>query len=221
MRLLLVEDDKMIGESLQKSLKHTYAVNWCQDAESAKLSLEAEEYDLILLDLGLPEKSGLDLLKIIRSENNETPVIIITARDTINDKIAGLDTGADDYLIKPFDLQELEARIRVALRRKNNRGNNLIIWGRLTLDPSTHEMVVNGKSEILSKRAFALIHALLEKPKAILSRQQLEERIYGWNEEVESNAIEVHIHSLRQKFGKQIIRNVRGVGYMMGECNDE
>lgn len=220
MRILLIEDDVMIGESLRKALKQVYAVNWVQNAEAGKLSLKMEDYDAIILDLGLPDQSGVDFLHELRQRNNAIPVIIVTARDTITDKIIGLDAGADDYLVKPFDLSELCARLRALLRRRRNGSSNEIVWRSLTLNTLTFELSMNGKTEVLSKRMFALIHALLEKPKAILSRQQLEDRIYGWNEEVESNAVEVHIHSLRRKFGSDIIKNVRGIGYMIGECHE-
>lgn len=220
MRILLIEDDMMIGESLQKALRQIYAVNWVQSAEAGRLSLTIESYDAVLLDLGLPKQSGLEFLQELRQRDDAVPVIIITARDTVTDKIVGLDTGADDYLIKPFDLSELQARLRALLRRRRSGSRNEIVWGNLTLNTLTFELAMNGKTEVLSKRTFALIHALLEKPRAILSRQQLEDRIYGWNEEVESNAVEVHIHSLRRKFGSGIIKNVRGVGYMIGECNE-
>ena len=218
MRLLLLEDNKMIGESLQKALKPVYALNWVQDAETANVALATEEYDLILLDLGLPKQSGLAFLQQLRKKDDTTPVLIITARDTVQDRVLGLDTGADDYLVKPFDLNELEARIRVLLRRRHNRSNPVLTHGGLTLNPATHELTCKDKSEILSARSFALMHALLEQPGTILSRTQLEERIYGWNEEIESNAVEVHIHTLRRKFGADLIRNVRGVGYMVGKA---
>ena len=218
MRLLLVEDDTMIGESLTKALKSSYAINWVRDAETAELSLKTENYDLILLDLGLPNKSGIDFLNDLRKKDNRLPVLIITARDTIQERVIGLDAGADDYLVKPFDLHELEARMRVLLRRKTNRSDPMITHAGITLNPITHELTVSGKTEILSARTFALMQVLLEQPGAILSRAQLEERIYGWNEEVESNAVEVHIHSLRRKFGTGIIRNIRGVGYTIGNA---
>ena len=218
MRLLLVEDDKMIGESLQKALKSSYAVNWVRDAETAELSLKTEAYDLILLDLGLPKRSGIEFLATLRKSATDIPVLIITARDTVQERILGLDTGADDYLIKPFDLNELEARIRVLLRRKNNRTDPLITYGDVILNPATHELTYKGKTETLLGRPFLLMHALLEQPGIILSRAQLEEKIYGWNEEVESNTVEVHIHSLRRKFGSELIRNIRGVGYMIGKA---
>jgi DNA-binding response OmpR family regulator len=178
MRLLLIEDDQMIGESLQKALKANYAINWVCDAEEAELSLKAQEYDLLLLDLGLPKQSGIDFLKKIRTQKDfTTPVLIITARDTVQDRILGLDSGADDYLIKPFDINELEARIRVLLRRKNNRIDPVMRYGALGLNPATHELSYHDKTELLSKRSFLLVQALMERPGAILSRRQLEEYI--------------------------------------------
>jgi DNA-binding response OmpR family regulator len=220
MRLLLVEDDKMIGESLSKALKGTYAVNWVRDAETAELSLKTENYDMILLDIGLPKKSGIEFLNDFRKKGSSVPVLIITARDTVQERVLGLDSGADDYLVKPFDLHELEARIRVLLRRKSNRTDPMIVSGGITLNPVTRELTFKDKTEILSARTFALMQVLLEQPGAILSRAQLEERIYGWNEEVESNTVEVHIHALRRKFGPGIIRNIRGVGYTIGKADE-
>ncbi len=215
MRLLVVEDDLMIGESLQHALKAGgYAVDWTQNGDEALLALKDSSYDLVLLDLGLPGKSGIDVLHSLREKKNNVPVLILTARDTVSDRVAGLDGGADDYLAKPFSLEELEARIRAILRRKSGGSGPLILCGALELNPVTKELACGKTAAQLSAREYAIMHALMERPGAILSRAQLEERLYGWNEEVGSNAVEVHIHALRKKFGKDIIRNIRGMGYM-------
>ena len=218
MTMLLVEDDAMIGESLAKALKQTgYTVNWVRDGDLADEALATQDYDLILLDLGLPGRDGIRLLKDLRARGNQTPVMILTARDTPEEVALGLDSGADDYLAKPFNLVELEARIRVLLRRKTGQTTLETTYGALTLNPSTRQLRYHDKTLLLSLREFALMQALMENPEAILSRAQLEEQIYGWNEEVESNAVEVHIHNLRRKLGSEIIRNVRGLGYMIGK----
>ena len=214
MRILLVEDDSMVGESLRQGLRQDgFAVDWVRDGEDAELALAGEPYELLLLDLGLPGQSGLELLAALRKRGSDLPVVIITARDALPDRIAGLDTGADDYLVKPFDLEELEARIRAVLRRQAGRAQPLLQQGDLTLNPATHQVLKGGTSVRLSSREFRLLQALLERPGAVLSRTQLEERLYGWQEEVESNAVEVHIHHLRKKLGAGVILNVRGVGY--------
>ncbi|HZP92504.1 MAG TPA: response regulator transcription factor [Burkholderiales bacterium] len=216
MRLLLVEDDPMIGESVRLGLRQDgFAVDWVQDGKAAETALAAQPYDLALLDLGLPGKSGLDLLAAMRRAGNGVPVLILTARDGVADRVRGLDGGADDYLVKPFDLNELAARVRALLRRRGGRAEPVIRHGALTLDPVSHEASRAGRSQRLSQREFALLEALLARPGAVLSRAALEERLYGWGEEVESNSVEVHIHNLRRKLGADVIRNVRGVGYMV------
>jgi len=216
MRLLLVEDDSMIGASVQKGLRQDgFAVDWVRDGHAAELAIANESYALILLDLGLPGKDGLEVLATLRKRGNATPVLVLTARDAVADRVKGLDSGADDYLVKPFDLDELEARIRALLRRQAGRAEPLIRHGELALNPSTHEAMLRGQELALTAREFALLEALLERPGAILSRAQLEERLYGWGEEIESNAVEVYVHSLRKKLGADFIRNVRGVGYMV------
>lgn len=216
MRLLLVEDDPMIGRNIQAGLKHDgYTIDWVQDGLSAEAALANDVYELMLLDLGLPRKSGLDVLKALRHEKNQIPVLILTARDAVTDRIAGLDTGADDYLVKPFDLDELSARIRALIRRSAGRAEALLEHGPLTLNPATREVQLAGKHINLSMREFTLLQILLEKPGTPLSRAQLEDRIYGWGEEIESNAVEVYIHGVRQKLGNHWIINVRGVGYMI------
>ncbi len=218
MRLLLVEDDPMIGASVQRGLKlEGYTVDWVRDGAAAGQALADGVHELLLLDLGLPRKSGLDLLTSIRRKGLNLPVLVITARDSVADRVRGLDAGADDYLVKPFDLDELSARIRALVRRRSGRALPSIELGALVLNPATHAVSLDGQPVSLSGREFALLHALLEQPGVPLSRAQLEERIYGWDEEIESNAIEVYIHSLRRKLGAGWIRNVRGVGYMVTE----
>jgi two-component system response regulator QseB len=214
MRLLVVEDDPMIGESVQKGLRQDgFAVDWVRDGQAAELALANGVYELVLLDLGLPRKGGLDVLSGLRARGNAVPVLILTARDAVPDRVKGLDRGADDYLVKPFDLDELAARVRALLRRRAGRAEPLITHGNLTLNPATREASLAGKPLALSAREFALLEALLDRPGAILSRAQLEERVYGWGEEVESNTVEVYVHLLRKKLGTRFIRNVRGVGY--------
>lgn len=221
MRLLLVEDDKMIGESLQKALKKEgYTVNWAEDGTTADIALSDDSYDLVILDLGLPDKSGLDVLAQLRKSGNSVPVIILTAKDAISDKVKGLDTGADDYLLKPFQLEELEARIRSHMRRHAGKIAHEEGWlnhGELSLNPKTHEVIFKNKQALLSGREFSLIYTLIKTPNAILSKRQLEEGIYGWNEEIASNAIEVHVHQIRKKLGTNIIKNIRNVGYTITE----
>src|SRR6187549_2984667 len=218
MRLLLVEDDAMIGESVRLGLRRDgFTVDWVRDGRAAELALANAVYDLMLLDLGLPKKDGLEVLKTLRRGGNKIPVLVLTARDAVGDRIAGLDAGADDYLVKPFDLDELSARIRALLRRRSGRVEPVISVGKLSLNPATHEVTRGGEPVALSAREFALLEALLDRPGAVLSREQLEEKLYGWDEEVESNAVEVYIHGLRKKLGADFIRNIRGVGYMVNK----
>lgn len=214
MRLLIVEDDMMIGESLQHALKtNGYAVDWVQDGQDALHALDTHQYDLMLLDLGLPKQSGLSVLEQVRKNKNNLPVLILTAKDTTQDRVKGLDTGADDYLVKPFSLEEVEARIRALLRRSLGKSQPIMEFGGISLNPVTKELVYDGKKEVLSAKEYAIMHNLLKHPGAVLSREQLEDQLYGWNEEILSNAVEVHIHQLRKKFGKNIIHNIRGIGY--------
>ena len=220
MRLLLVEDDAMIGESVRVGLRRDgFTVDWVQDGRAAEIALAnvaaGAVYDLLLLDLGLPRKEGLEVLKTLRRNGNRMPVLILTARDSVADRVKGLDAGADDYLVKPFDLDELSARIRALLRRQAGRAEPVIQFAELTLDPATREVTFQGRSLALSAREFALLRAFLDRPGAVLSREQLEEKLYGWDEEVESNTVEVYIHSLRKKLGQDFIKNIRGVGYMV------
>ncbi|MGV8893670.1 MAG: response regulator [Burkholderiaceae bacterium] len=216
MRVLLVEDDYMIGTAIEQSLKDaTYAADWVRDGGAAMIAIQSQAYDIVLLDLGLPGKDGLAVLHSIRSKNNAVPVLIITARDALEDRIRGLDGGADDYVLKPFEMAELLARMRAVVRRKGGISGPVLSNSILTLDPATRDVTVGGVSSRLSGREFSLLQALLIRPGAILSRSELESRIYGWGEEVESNAVEFLIHSLRKKLGSDAIKNVRGVGWMV------
>ena len=216
MRLLLVEDDAMLGESLLRALTQKgHAVDWLRDGESADGALQVQAFDMVLLDLGLPKRQGLDVLQRLRARSNTSPVIILTARDELSDRVAGLDRGADDYLVKPFALDELEARMRAVERRYVGSQGALLRCGGLTLDPASHEVRYQDQVIALSAREYQILHTLLRRPGAIVSRSSLEERIYGWNEEVGSNAVEVHIHRLRQKLNPKLIRTVRGLGYQM------
>lgn len=216
MRILLVEDDRMIGEAVAQALKDAaYAVDWVQDGSTASDSLETGEYELVVLDLGLPKQDGLQVLQRMRADGKVTPVLIVTARDAVEDRIRGLDLGADDYLVKPFAVGELLARMRAVVRRKAGSGSPVLSNGLLTLDPTTKEATYGERCCRLSAREFSLLQALLLRPGAILSRDELETRIYGWNEEVESNAVEFLIHAVRKKLGSDVIRNVRGMGWMV------
>jgi two-component system response regulator QseB len=213
-RLLLAEDDTMIGEAVRAGLRQQgFSVDWVRDGVAAEQALLTEPYDACLLDLGLPRKEGLAVLRRLRERGSMLPVLLVTARDAITDRVEGLDAGADDYVVKPFDLAELGARIRAVTRRKGGRAQAIIEHRDVALDPATREVRRNGELVPLSPREFALLHALLEHPGRILSRAQLEERIYGWGAEVESNVVEVHVHTLRRKLGADFVRNVRGVGY--------
>jgi two-component system response regulator QseB len=211
-RLLLAEDDTMIGEAVRAGLRRQ-GFDWVRDGVAAEQALLAEAYDACLLDLGLPRKAGLDVLRRLRERGSMLPVLVLTARDAITDRVDGLDAGADDYVVKPFDLAELAARIRAVTRRKGGRAQAIIEHNDVALDPATREVRRSGERVVLSPREFALLQALLEHPGRILSRAQLEDRLYGWGEEIESNVVEVHVHSLRRKLGTDFIRNVRGVGY--------
>lgn len=218
MRLLLAEDDSMIGESITEALiSENYAVDWVRDGRAAELALDNGVYDLLLLDLGLPKKQGLNILSDYRKRGGMLPILVITARDSTANRVEGLDTGADDYLIKPFELEELFARVRALLRRQTGRADPLITYGDLTLNPASHEVIFRNQLLNMSAKEFCLLHALLAQPERVLSLAQLEEKLYGWDQEVDSNAIEVYIHRLRKKLGNDFIRNVRGVGYKLGK----
>ena len=215
MRILLAEDDPMIGASVRQGLTQDgFTVDWVRDGRAAELALGERVHDALLLDLGLPRKAGLEVLAAMRRGGDTRPVLVITARDAVGDRIAGLDTGADDYLVKPFDLDELAARLRALLRRGAGRAQPVVTLGDIELDPAARAVRRGGEPVSLSAREFALLEALLARPGAILSRSQLEDKLYGWSDAVESNAVEVHIHALRRKLGASLIRNVRGVGWM-------
>lgn len=206
----------MLGDAVRRALaQQGHAVDWVRDGEEADLALAGEPYDVVLLDLGLPRKRGLDVLRDLRRRGQSVPVLILTAQEAVSDRVTGLDAGADDYLAKPFDLDELAARIRALQRRSSGRADPVIEHGTLRLDPASHEVSLGGAPVALSPREFALLHALLEHPGRPMSRTRLEERLYGWNEQVESNAIEVHVHGLRKKLGAEWIKTLRGVGYMV------
>ena len=220
MRVLLVEDDPMIGEEMQRALKkESYAVDWVKDGAAALSSLALQDYGFVLLDLGLPKKDGLLVLKELREKNPVLPVIIVSARDALDERILGLDQGADDYVLKPFAMSELLARLRATLRRKSGSAQPILSNGILSLDPQTHLVRCGEIVETLPAKEYALLHALLLQPGCLLSRARLEDQLYGWNEEVESNAVEYLIHSLRKKLGKKSIINVRGAGWMVSKEN--
>jgi two-component system, OmpR family, response regulator len=216
MRVLLIEDDRMIGAAIEQALKDAaYAVDWVTDGETAIDVAKREAYELALLDLGLPKADGRDVLRRLRTLGHRLPVIIVTARDGVDDRIEGLDLGADDYLIKPFEIRELLARMRAVLRREGSGSSALLTNGKLALDPATREARFLDRMALLTAREFALLQALLTRPGTILSRGELERQIYGWNEEIESNSVEFLIHTIRRKLGTTAIRNVRGVGWMV------
>jgi len=216
MRVLLVEDDALLGDGIRAGLKQSgFAVDWAQDGLAAKLALETEAYALLILDLGLPKLSGTDLLNWLRGRELKLPVLILTARDRVSDRVAGLNAGADDYLIKPFDLDELIARLNALLRRSASPVTLTLQHAGIELVPATHQVSKNGQAIELSAREFSLLHELLANVGRVLSREQLENHLYGWGEEVESNSVEVHIHHLRKKLGPELIRTLRGVGYVI------
>jgi two-component system response regulator QseB len=214
MRVLLIEDDPMIGRAVAAGLQDAgYTVDWVRDGADAELALGHQLYELALLDLGLPRRDGLEILKSLRRSGSKLPVVIITARDAIVDRVTGLDHGADDYLVKPFDLDELLARARAVIRRQEGRSSPEMSCGALTLDPVKRLVTFCGAPVELSAREFAVLEALMKEPGAVVSREKLEDAVYGWGEEVGSNSIEVHLHHLRRKLRPELIRNVRGVGY--------
>jgi two-component system response regulator QseB len=214
MRLLLVEDDAMIGRAMRQGLGEAgFVVDWVTDGRAAELALANGVYDLALLDLGLPGKDGMALLRELRARRDPLPVLVVTARDAVADRIAGLNAGADDYVLKPFDLDELVARVRALLRRHAGSPGPQLECGALLLDPARREVRLRGEPVALSAKEFALLETLMQRPGAVLSRERLEDALYGWDREVGSNAVEVHLHNLRRKLGPGVIRNVRGVGY--------
>ena len=220
MRLLLVEDDAMLGEAVNIGLAQDgFVVEWVRDAPKAAAALAAGGFDLCLLDLGLPRGSGLEVLRALRSRGSRLPVIIVTARDAIQDRVAGLDAGADDYVLKPFDLAELAARVRAVARRNGGQASSILQLGEVKLDLAARRAWLNGAPVELSAREFSILESLALAQGRVQTRSELEEKLYGWNGEVESNALEVHIHHLRRKLGSQLIRTVRGVGYAIGEMN--
>lgn len=216
MRLLLVEDDEFLGDAVKTGLIQLgYIVDWLKDGESARSALRSESFELIILDLGLPKLSGISLLQTIRHEGNATPVIILTARESVESRVKGLDSGADDYLVKPFDLNELGARVRALVRRSQGRADTVLQYRNVTLDPAAHSVLVDGIKINVPRREFSLLQKLLENSGYVLSREQLMQSIYSWDEDVDSNALEVHIHNLRRKLNANYIRTIRGVGYMV------
>ena len=216
MRLLLVEDDAMIGETVLHLLRtEHYAVDWVRDGAMADQALRSAEYDLVLLDLGLPKRDGLEVLRALRSRRSSVPVLVATARDSVSDRIAGLDAGADDYVVKPYDTDELLARIRALLRRSAGRGEPAFEHKGVSLNPATHEATLNGQPVQLSAREWAVLEPLIARPGAVLSRAQLEEKLFSWKDDVSSNAVEVYIHGVRKKLGNDIIQTVRGLGYLV------
>jgi two-component system OmpR family response regulator len=220
MRVLLIEDDPMLGNAVSQALRDaSYAVDWLQDGRSASSVLAHHGFEMILLDLGLPHRDGLDVLRALRASGDSTAVLVITARDAVGQRIEGLDCGADDYLVKPFAVGELLARMRALARRSSGSAAPVLTNGIIALDPATKLATVAHTEHSLSSREFALLRELLVRPGAVLSRSELEDRIYGWGEEVESNVVEYIIHSLRRKLGSDLIRNVRGLGWMVERCN--
>jgi two-component system response regulator QseB len=218
MRLLLVEDDDLLGDAVRTGLtQEGYTVDWMKDGVSAEAALKAEHFDLVVLDLGLPRRSGLDVLKTLRAGGNATPVLILTARDMVSDRVQGLDTGADDYFVKPFDMDELCARIRALLRRSSGRASPKLVHKSITLDPGSHIVTDNDTAVDLSAREFIILQTLLENKGKVISKSRLEQGLYGWNTEVESNTVEVYIHHLRKKLGNELIQTIRGVGYMINK----
>jgi len=216
MRLLLVEDNDSIGKGIHTGLSQAgYAVDWVKDGQTAQSALKTEDYDVAVLDIGLPKQSGLEVLSELRASGNAIPVLILTARDSVNDRIIGLDHGADDYMIKPFDLDELNARLRAITRRSTGRSSPKVVHGDIELDPASHTVLHNGTVVDIPPKAFAILQTLLENAGRVMSRTRLEESMYSWKDELESNAVEVHVHTIRKALGKDLIRTIRGVGYIV------
>ncbi|TAK74336.1 MAG: response regulator transcription factor [Gammaproteobacteria bacterium] len=223
MRILLVEDDELLGEGTRKGLTQDgYTVDWVKDGTLADQALKTEKFDLVVLDLGLPKLPGITVLQNMRERGDTTPVLILTARESIEDRVLGLDSGADDYLTKPFDLHELLARLRALQRRfAGARAAPILVHGEISLDPASHVVLYKNEPINLSRREFALLHVLLENAGRVLSREHLTQSLYGWGEEVDSNALEVHVHNLRKRFGQDFIRTVRGIGYTIEKSKDQ
>ncbi len=216
MRVLVVEDDALLGDAIQAGLRQKdFVVDWVRDGVAADLALAQALHAAVVLDIGLPRRSGLEVLARLRASRNAVPVLILTARDTVEDRIAGLDAGADDYLVKPFDLGELAARLRALTRRAGGNASAAITVGALSLDPATREVTWRGKAKSLSRKEYSLLHAFMLNAGRVMTREQLEERLYGWGEEIESNAMEVHLHHLRKKIFPGVVQTLRGVGYLM------
>ena len=216
MRLLLVEDDTMIGQAVLGVLRSEhYAADWVRDGEAAQSALVAERYDLVLLDLGLPKTDGLAVLRWLRARRDAVPVLVATARDAVGDRVAGLDAGADDYIVKPYDTDELLARVRALLRRSAGRGEPVISHKGLELNPATREATLNGEALSLSPREWALLEPMLQRPGVVFSKAQLEQKLYSWKDDISSNAVEVYVHGLRKKLGSDFIKTVRGLGYVV------
>jgi len=216
MKILLVEDDRMIAEAVEAALlTEHYTVDAVRDGQAADTALRAGAYDLVLLDLGLPRRDGLEVLASLRARGVKTPVLIVTARETVRDRIAGLDAGADDYLVKPFDTDELLARIRALVRRSAGQAAPVFTHGNVTLNPATREATVDGEAVALSSREWAVLEPMVLRPGAVFSRAQLEDKLYGWKEDISSNAVEVYVHGVRKKLGAGLIRTVRGLGYVV------
>lgn len=220
MRVLLVEDDALLGDGIRVGLKQEgYIVDWVMDGVSADNVLRTETFDIMVLDIGLPKRSGLDVLKSMRKRGDTLPVLLLTARDTVSDRVNGLDCGADDYLTKPFDLDELCARARALVRRSTGRAAPAIRHGNIVLDPAAHTVLFKGENVVLPPREFMLLELLLENTGKVMSRERLEQSLYGWDKDVDSNSVEVHVHHLRKKFGSNLIRTVRGIGYMIDKAH--
>ena len=216
MRVLLVEDDAMIGEAVLDVLRaEHYAVDWVRDGAMAETALRSQSYDLVLLDLGLPRRDGLEVLRSLRARHATVPVLVATARDAVGDRVAGLDAGADDYVVKPYDTDELLARVRALIRRSAGRGEPVFSHKGVTLNPATREAAVAGQPVMLSAREWAVLEPMLARPGVVFSRTQLEEKLYGWKDDINSNAVEVYVHGLRKKLGSELIQTVRGLGYVV------
>lgn len=224
MRVLLVEDDELLGDGICSGLKHYgHTVDWIKDGKSAleALTRKQETFDVVVLDLGLPKMPGLEVLKKVREKNISVPVLILTAKDAIEDRVSGLDTGADDYIAKPFDLDELCARLRALQRRSKSRAQPVLEFGDIKMDPAAHTVSFKDQPIDLSRREFTLLQKLLENAGRVISRDQLNQSLYGWGENIDSNALEVHVHNLRKRFGTKLIRTIRGVGYMVKDIEQK